>query len=309
KLGCLAQDYNEATHVGFADSLDLSTKFENKINFRIIFYDTINTLAKCHIQQIQENPNIILFSINQHVAELFKKFNIKCYVIGPGIDSNYWARTRIRIGKPFIILTTNFSNHRSSIDLLIQAFDIAFNKNNDVKLVIKNTSDSVKLQQKILEYQKKCNNIEYINKRITFSELRDLFSEAHVVSNIFRFSQHGLSIGECQSVGALSLAGWFDPSNRINGNGVYIKPSKTVEIRKTLPYLVNEWGLTDCFGDLEHFEEPLMYDYDKEELANLLKEIYLHWDEKYSNIDTRTPIVEKWNWTNSAQKLVEYLSE
>src|SRR6266498_671789 len=296
KLGYYTENINEATHVGFADSLDLSTEIQRKINFRIIFYDTINTLTKYHINQIKNNTNIRLFSINQHISDLFAKFDIKCCVIGPGLNTDYWVRTQNQNPDYFTILSTNFSNHRSSIDLLIQAFNIAFNGNSEVRLLLKNTSNSERLVKKIEEYKNCGNNIKYINKRMTFSELRDMFSDAHLVSNIFRFSQHGLSIGECQSVGALSLAGGFDPSNKINGNGIYLKPSKAVEIRKMLPYLVNEWGLTDCFGNLEHFEEPLMYDYDKEELANLLKQIYLNWNEKYSKIDTRTPIVERWNW-------------
>lgn len=305
ELGVYTDNINEATHVGFADSLDISSHIPDKENFRIIFYDTINTLTHGHLHQAI-GSNIKLVCINQHTSDLFGKFGIRCEVIGPGLDTNYWVKTK-PFNEEFSILSTNFSNHRSSIDLLVQAFDIAFRGNGDVKLIIKNTSDSELLARRIKSYQEAGNNIEYINHRMTFSEIRDLFSRCHVVSNIFRFSAHGLSIGESQSCGSLSIVGDFNPSNQICGDAVRLKPSNIVKINNKLDYLVNTWGLTNCVGGLTHPEDAEMYDYDVEEYAELLKDIYKNWSSKYSNISPRQKIVETWDYKKSAEKLIKAL--
>ena len=79
-----------------------------------------------------------------------------------------------------------------------------------------------------------------------------------------------------------------------------------VPLNQIIPILEKNWGLLNCYGHFPHLEEPYVADFNVNEYAGLLNEIYTNWS-KYSKIDTRTPIVENWSWNRSAQALKEQL--
>ena len=274
KLDCYTDNPEEADFIGLADSLatDWVAPYGKK-SFGIFFTDTINAAPTIQIERAKNNPGLRLFSLNNHTADLFKKNGLNCDVIGKSIDGDYWKPTVPKNSK-FTFLSTGFTNFRSGVDLLIQAFERAFHKNNNVQLIIKNTPGThTQLIERINESE---SNIEYIEKRMTNTELKDLYSSSHVTCNVLRFSGHGLPLAESCLCGSLSLAGDFNPSNELitPNSGVLLKPSGEVAVSDIIRHLVNYWGLTDTFGGLSFTEEPMIYDYYIDEYVDLLRNIY-----------------------------------
>lgn len=306
KLGYYTENPEEADFVGIADCLSLNWKYPRKKSFIIAFLDNINTIS--HLQyEYYQKCKPILFSLNQHTADLYNKYDIDCKVIGPGINKDFWYQTKPK-NKIFTFFHNGYSNHRSGLEILIHAFEFAFKDNKNVQLVIKNTSDNKILEETIKEKQDKGVNIKYLNKRITHAEMRDLYSEAHVFCSIFRHSGHGIGIAEAGLCNCLVLTGDFDPSNKINQHGVLLKPRCEIPIYPHIK-MINSWGLSDTFGELSYFEEPRYYDYGVVEYSRLLKSIYLQWDSKYSKINSREKILEVWDARKSAENLVKYLDK
>lgn len=308
ELDAYSDNIEGADCVGIADSLATDFNVHGKKSFGIYFVDCINTIPDVTLSRLRNNPNLKLFSINQHTASLFSKYGFNCEVLGPGIDSDFWIPDGIKSDK-FTFIHTGFSNIRSGLDQLLPAFRLAFGGNKDVRLIIKNTSSSELLEQRINEYR---NNLDifYLNKRLNFAMIRELYDSSHALCSVFRHSGHGLPIGEAACMNCVPVVGDFEPSNEI-ANGMFaclLKPKKTVEINKIKSELINYWGLTDTFGELTFPEEPLVYDYDIEEYADMLRKLYL----KYAVADVarncRDEALKIWDYKKSAKKLLEKLS-
>lgn len=292
-----------ADYVGVAGSF-LDFNYPNKKSFTVLFWDSLNTLSTIHKQQY--NPNNKVFSINQHTANLCAKMEIPCKVIGPGIDYNYWYQTKPK-NDVFTIISSSFSNYRSGLDQLLEAFCIfAYKKKKEVRLIVKNTSDNRRLEENINKIKSNGYDIQYVNQRLTFDDLRDLYSQCHLGANILRFSAHGLNIAEHALCGCLTLVGDFDPSNTICGNAIKIKPVRMISANDNMDIFKN-YGLTNTIGGIPHPEPPLIYEYSLHDYVYALEDIYSSWSNQYSKIDTRTPIVEQWDYLKSARNLIEGL--
>lgn len=308
ELGVYTDNIDEADHVGIADSLATDFNFTSyttgpKKCFGIYFVDTINTIPEIALYRLSRNPNLKLFSINKHTAELYKKYGFDCTVIGPGIDNHYWAPEGTKFAK-FTFVHSGFSNIRSGLDQLIQAYDLAFHGNDDVNLIIKDTSTNPKLKEKIASFNNK--NIYHWTGRWTFDQLRDLYRSSHVLCSVFRHSGHGLGIGEAACVNTLPLVGNFAPSNEImNGSfGALLSPEKEVPIMKIKGDLINKWGLTDTFNGLTFPEEPMVYSYNIEEYVHILRLIYENYY-KYEVI--RENCLKTWDYLSSTKNLLKGL--
>jgi len=300
---------DDADFVGISDGLNLSWKYKNKPAFIIHVWDVINSLTHFHLAQYQQSrPRI--FGLSNQVGQLWAKYGIECPTVHGGCNVNFWDKSR-KYNDKFTFLHVNFTNVRSGFDLLLRAFDLGFRGDPNVKLIVKNTEDNPKLREMIKSFN--FGNIEYLTGRKSFEEMRDLYSQSHCLVNVVRHSSLGLPLLEGAACRCLPVAGDFCPSNEMvmPEYGVLIKPSKAISIREKVPELVNTYGLTDCYGNLEHTEEPLFYDYNVEEYASKLVDIYKNWDSQYSvrAAYARMAVIRKFNWTDSAAKLVEYLSD
>lgn len=310
QLNCYTDNPEKADWIIIADSLALDFSWPNKKTGVIAFIDHINTISYQHYFALQRNPNVRIFTLHQCTADLFKKYGKESYCIGPAIDLDFWKPTSKK-NESFTFLSTTFPNYRAGTDCLITAYDLAFRNFKNTQLIIKHTNPNPRFAEKINEYQKRGNNIININKRSTFVELRDLYSQAHVCCNVLRFSGHGMILLESALCGSLVLAGDFLPSRALanENNARLIKPDKEIPVNTKLDYLLNEWGMFDTFGKLKYFENPLFYDYDPVIFAAVLVEIYNNWNNFYKDLNKEGNIREKFNPINSARKLVSYLSQ
>jgi hypothetical protein len=305
KLG-LYSELEQAKYVGFATSLNLNHYIENKQSFYITVWETINKLTEYHLQIAKGNK--IIFGMSDQVSNLYRKEGIKCETLHCGCDTNFWKPTIPKNSK-FTFIHINSSNVRSGLDLTLKAFHMAFQNNPDVQLIVKDTNVHVDtLSSRINEMKSLGTDIKYITKRSAKQEVRDLYSSSHVGLNLLRMTSWGFPLHEMSACNCLCLTGDIEPTNvLINKDyGVLLKSNKEVNISEKLNELVNYWGLLNCYGGFSYSEEPRFYDFDIEEYANLLKEIYNNWS-FYGKIDTRTPIINKWKWQYTAENLIKHL--
>lgn len=300
----LYSEPDQAKWVGISDGLNLNFKYKDKKPFIIHVWDMINVLPN-ELIEAQKRNNIKIIGLSKQVSELWAKYGIAAEYINIGTDTEFYKQSKPKNEK-FTILIDSFTNIRSGFDVNLQAFDLAFRGNKDVQLIIKNTSDSAKLERKIEEYKNRGNNIIYINKRVSFKEMRDLYSGSHILTSVMRHSSWGLSPHMAASCGCLTVVGNFCPSNDMAAN-LLVNPSREINIKDKAAELVNEWGLHDAYPkNFTYLEEPRFFDYSIEEFSCKLKEIYDNW-ETYKLIDTRKPIVENWDIKKSAAKLIKAL--
>jgi glycosyltransferase involved in cell wall biosynthesis len=301
-------DADTAKFVGFSTSLDLNTKYANSIPFYITVWETINTLTTHHINSTL-NQNKIIFGMSDQITNLYKKHNIECRTLHCGCDTDFWKPSLPKNDK-FTFIHVNSSNIRSGLDLTLLAFKQAFQNNKDVQLIVKDTYQSSILKNKINSLISDNCNIIYISDRFNRSQIKDLYSSSHIGLNLLRMTSWGFPLHEMSACGCLCVTGDFEPTNVLvkKNYGILIKPSREIDIFSNMGALVNDWGFHNPYGfDVFGYpENPRYYDFDVEEYASVLKELYYNWD-RYKNIDTISPIRQNWTWEKTATNLLNML--
>jgi glycosyltransferase involved in cell wall biosynthesis len=226
-----------------------------------------------------------------------------------GCDTDFWKPSLPKNDK-FTFIHVNSSNIRSGLDLTLLAFKQAFQNNKDVQLIVKDTYQSSILKNKINSLISDNCNIIYISDRFNRSQIKDLYSSSHVGLNLLRMTSWGFPLHEMSACGCLCVTGDFEPTNVLvkKDHSILIKPSREIDIFSNMGTLVNDWGFHNPYGfDVFGYpESPRYYDFDVEEYASVLKELYYNWD-RYKNIDTISPIKQNWTWEKTAINLLNML--
>ena len=310
KIGYYA-DPDNAEYVGICDGLNIGFKYKDKKSFVISVWET--TSLPIFLAQTAKTTNQTIFGLSNQITRLWNKYgfpNVK--TVYGGTDYEFWTPD-INVEKfnQFTFLHINSSNVRSGLDLTIQSFALAFTGNKNVKLLIKDTNPqdkNSKLLSKINFYKTKYNvDIEYISERFNVTQIRDLYRKTHVTLNLLRATSFGMPLLDCSSCGNLCVTGDIEPTNElINNNGILIPFDSFVKLSEIVPYLCDEWGLLNCYGNFQHIEEPCIANFNVESYAKILLNIYKNWD-KLSKLDIIAPIKTNWSWDNSAKNLVSHL--
>ena len=300
-------DADNADWVGICDGLAIGSQYKNKHTFILHVWDCINSLPNVLVNN-QRISNQKIVGLSNQISKLWNKYNVPCETVMPGCDTEFWRQTQEK-NKEFTFIFNSFGNVRSGLDLAICAFEKAFSNKKHVKLIIKNTGSSEKLKNIITKLKEKC-NIEFIDERITFSELRDLYSKSHCSLNVMRHSSWGLNIHEAAACGCIPIVGNFCPSNEIVNSeyALFLEPTGEIDIKQKSKELVDRFGLHNAYGNFEYNEAPRFYDYSVEQYSSLLSHVS-QMTETYKLIETRKPIVDNWSWEKSAKRLIEVLSK
>lgn len=291
---------------GICDGLNLGFDYLDKKTFSLHVWDCINSLPTALIN-IQKNTNQKIVGLSSQVSSLWNKYGIDAKYVMPGCDTNFWHQTKPK-NENITFLFNSFGNVRSGLDLALQAFYTAFNGRKDVKLIVKNINSSNKLKQVISKYS--CNaNIELIDGRMTTDEMRDLYSVSHFTLNVMRHSSWGLNVHEAAACGCIPILGDFYPSCSMlsKDSALFLQPSGEVEIPEIVPYLVNEFGLHNAYGNLSYDEVPRIYEYSIDGYALLLRNAALMTKDSFKLIDPRKEVVQNWTWAKAAENLIKAL--
>ena len=311
KIGYYAPP-DEAEYVGICDGLNIGFKYKDKKSFVISVWET--TSLPVFLAQQAQMSNQIIFRLSNQITKLWNKYgfsNVK--TVYGGTDSEFWTPdANVEKFNKFTFLHINSSNVRSGLDITIQSFASAFSGNRNVKLLIKDTNPqdkNSKLLSKIEFYKTKYNvDIEYISERFNVTQIRDLYRKTHVTLNALRATSFGMPLLDCSSCGNLCVTGDIEPTNELinNNNGILVPFDSFVKLSEIIPYLCDEWGLLNCYGNFQHIEEPYIANFNIESYAKILLNIYTNWD-RLSKLDIISPIKTNWSWDNSANSLVSYL--
>ena len=305
-------DPDSAEFVGICDGLNIGFKYKNKKSFVISVWET--TSLPLFLAQNAKISNQTIFGLSNQITKLWNKYgfsNVK--TVYGGTDFEFWVPdVNVEKFNKFTFLHINSSNVRSGLDLTIQSFAMAFSGNKDVKLLIKDTNpqdQNSKLLSKIEFYKLKYNvDIEYISERFNIEQIRNLYRKTHVTLNVLRATSFGMPLLDCSSCGNLCVTGDIEPTNELikKEYGVLVPSHGYKKLQELIPYLVNEWGLLNCYGPFEHIEEPYIADYDIEEYSKILLNIYKDYN-ILKSLDIRTPIINNWSWNKSAESLITNL--
>jgi hypothetical protein len=300
---------DDADFVGTIEGVGLNFKYKDKPSFIINVWDMINVIPN-ELLEVQKRTNQRILGLSNQVTNLWKKFGVEAHTVMPGIDLEFYKQSREKSEK-FTLIFDSFANVRSGFDLAILAFWEAFQKDLDkVRLIVKNTSDNPRFIRLIERAKNTGIDLLFINERISFEAMRDLYSQSYISLNVMRHSSWGLNIQMAAACGCLPIIGDFCPSNQMDV-GVLLSPCGEIYIDNVVPHLVEDRGLHNAYGNFSYSDYPRFFDYDVHLYGLMLRDIYEKWEGKggYREIDTRTPLLhDKWTWENSAKKLVEALS-
>lgn len=294
---------DDADFVGICDGLNLGFKYKNKKSFVINVWDMINVLP-VELIQAQKQTGQRMLGLSNQITELWRKNGVKCDTVMPGCDTEFWKPT-IPKNEKFTFLFNSFANVRSGLDVALLAL-VQFETKTPIKFILKNTSNSPRLEKIVKDIQAGGFDLEYINERISFTEMRDIYSKSHVALNIHRHSSWGLPVHEAAACGCLPVVGDFCPSNEM-GVDLMVPPSQEVEIPHLLPRLTEFWGLHNAYGSFNYLETPKFHDYHPYDIWLVMRQLYLRWGSEFSKIDCRKQVVENWTWKKSAESLVAAL--
>lgn len=302
KIGCYAEPHY-ADWIGISDGLNFGFKAGDAKRFIVNVWDCINVLPN-EMLYGQSVSKIQVIGLSNQITNLWRSYRVNAHTVMPGTDTDFWKPSRPK-NDTFTFLFDSFANVRSGLDMAVKAYSMAFGARKDVKLLIKNTSDSKILDSKLASYQLRGFNIEFINKRLSFEEMRDIYSSVQVTLHVYRHSSWGLGVHQSAACGALPVVGDFCPSNEMVTNAI-VPIKGEIEIQSILPELINEWGLHNAYGNFTYSEQPRFYDYNIEEYAKYLIDIYNNRD-KLSSPTLRNEIINNWSLEKSAQNLVNIL--
>ncbi len=297
---------DNADYVGTHDGLNVAFRYKNKIPF--IIHTWASTSLPCFVYDYVTKNNIRLFGISNQVTDLWKKYGYQnIETIYDGCDVDFWKPTIEKTKDKFVFLHVTASSSVCILDLLLPAFAQAFPNNTDVLLKITDSHENPILEEKIKKYSKNA-NIEYKNARLSFLEMRDLYSSSHVCFNVQRGASFGLTVCESMACGCFDIIGNIAASNEIVNENVskLIQPGQMIPIYPNARKICDEWGFVNTYGNFECLEPPFYHDYNINEISKSLLDVYNNWN-KYKKIDTRKYIIDNWTWDKPAKRLIKSL--
>lgn len=299
---------DEADFVGICDSLNFNFRYKNKKRFIINVWDCINVLPNELINIRKSNSDMILFGLSNQITNLWKKFGYECKTTMPGCDTDFWKPTLPKNG-PFTFFFNSYANVRSGLEIVLEAYSLWAKDRKDVQLFIQNTSENEQLKNVLTEFKEAGFNIKFcLGNRISFDDMRALYSQSHVSLNVMHHSSWGLGVHESMACGCIPIVGDFSPSNEMvdKDNCVIIPPTCEVDIQEYSDKIGSLYGLTSSYGNFHYDEPPRFYDYSRIDYANMMVEIHQRWKE-YSKINHRDYVIKNWSWKQAAENLVKVL--
>jgi len=312
KINCYA-DPDDADFVGTCEGLGVNFKYKDKPPFVIHVWE--NSSLPLFVFEGGRGQRI--FGLSKQITELWHKYGrTDVKTVYAGCNTKEWYPSHDRFER-FTFMHINSSNVRSGLDLSLQAFHLAFAGNKNVRLLIKDTNPQKKdsiLLKRIKEFQMQGSVIEYVSERWPSPLLRQLYSQSHVTLNVMRSAGFGMPLLDCSACGSLCVTGDIPPTNEVLSKraGVFIQPKPMISLKQSIPYLEQEWGLLNCFGNFKHIEDPYFYDYDVEEYSKKMLDIYENYYkvEKYHSIERKVNYVKSnWSWKSSAVQLLNALKD
>ena len=158
----------------------------------------------------------------------------KLYVIPNGVDPSLFnTENRDRKGKPFTFTFVGNAQYRKGVDILLNAWIKAFDRSENVQLIIKDNPEiygSTNLLDEVLkaQYKTHCAKIKYDDSILTSEEMANLYKNTDVLVHPYRGEGFGMHIQEAMACGAFPLVSSNGATDDFvsNSNGMLIDVDK-----------------------------------------------------------------------------------
>lgn len=314
----LYSEADKADIVGFASGLKLDFGFHHKRRFCIGVWETneipmylLNTRANLERTSDGENYKQIYqyFGLSKQVANIWEGYGFRTPIVDIGCDTDFWCPQDIKKNDKFTILSTTSCNFRSGIQHTIQVFINLWNKDKDIKLIIKNTDErAAKLPYFVKRLRDKGMDIEYICQRQTLVEIRELMAKSHVLVYNPINTSAGLPILEASAMELPVIVGDYCPTNCYPScETIKCYPLPISDIKEVV---VDYWGLPFTFPQGWINESKAMMNWlDGKDFYEKLLKIKYNYDIYINRAkECRQEVTEKWTWANSTQQLLRNLN-
>lgn len=292
----------------FASGIKWDFGFENKRRAIINVWES-NVLPEILVsfRHRLESSNYKVFGLSEQISQVWRDYGFPTETVDIGCNPEFWKpMPEIKKFSKFTILSTTSCNFRSGINFTINAFFRAWDKDKDIKLIIKNTderaTDLPNVVKKLREYG--C-DIEYICERQTNTQMRELMASCHVLAYNPIHTSAGLPIIEAAAMELPCIVGDYSPTNLYPSVEKIKWEYKTIAQVKEV--LIDMWHLPYTFAGLGINEnKALVHWLDPEDFANKLLTIKYNYDNIYINkaAECRKQVLERWTWKHSCQQLL-----
>lgn len=257
-----------------------------------------------------ESENYKIFGLSEQISQVWRDYGFPTKTVDIGTDPTFW-RPNLHVGRhpKFTVLSTTSCNFRSGINLTINAFFRAWQKDKDMRLIIKNTDErATKLPEIIDDLKRHGVDVQYICERQSIYQIRELMAESHLLAYNPIHTSAGLPILEAAAMELPCIVGDYSPTNLYPS--VETIAHKLKPISEVKSELCDKWGLPYTFSGLGIDEnQALVHWHDVDDFANKILTI----KNNYSNIylerakECRKKVLERWTWKHSTQQLINNL--
>lgn len=308
KLGLLGTE-EDADIVGFASGLGWDFGFKDRKRFLINVWET-NILPERLLREryVLEGDNYQVFGLSEQISQVWRDYDFPTETVDIGCDTDFWAPQDIKRNSKFTILCTASCNFRSGIYDLLYSFSLAYLKDKDMRLIIKNTDERARrLPQLIKTMQERGYDVEYICERQDVYQVRELMAKCHLMSYPVINTSAGLPILESGAMELPVIVNDFCPVNLYPVcEKVKVEPKTIAEMKHTLiehgglPYTFPEGWIDETkafvyWPNFEDFSEKILK----------IKNSYDIYSQRAK--DCRKEVIKRWTWAHSCQQLLNNL--
>lgn len=230
--------------------------------------------------------------------------HVPIYTIPLGIDPNFY-NPKIRSYKhnsKYTFLTVFEWGERKAPEILLRAYNRAFDQNDDVILVCKviNNDGSVNVRNELekmnLNREGSAEIIFLYNTKFRDYEMPCLYRSADCFVTSTRGEGWGMPILEAMACGLPVIAtNWSSQTDFYN---------------ERVGYPINVKGLVNAEAKCPYYEGYMWAEPDEEHLVHLMRYVYEHQEEamKKGEIASKEAL-GKWTWDNAADRIIERLDQ
>lgn len=234
----------------------------------------------------------------------------KVHVIPNGFNPDIYnpdkPKYQLKTNKKIKFLFVGGTIYRKGIDILLKAYLSAFNKNDDVALIIKDVaSNSVYKGINFIEEIKKIISTEntpeiiYIDENLKEEELAGLYNACDFLVHPYRGEGFGMPVLEAMACGLIPIV------TKNGSTDDFCNSKNSLLIPSTRKYFeVNK------IDNYETVDKPYLLEPDLEEFIKILKYVYLNANVLKSEIvPDRNQLIEKYSWNNIYKLIIHRIYE
>lgn len=225
----------------------------------------------------------------------------RVHVVPLGVDTSVYTPdgriAPLRTKKTFRFLFVGGTIYRKGIDLLLEAYVAAFDRDDDVCLVIKDIGGNSfyqgqTMQERIRAIQRdhRAPEVEYIDRALKEDEMAALYRACHVLVQPYRGEGFGLPILEAMACGL--------PVMVTNGGACldFCHEENSILLPAVMKRLPEK-----RVGEYETIDFPWMFEVDGEVLKKTLRNAYEHPEALKSKGErAQRGVRERWTWEHTA---------